>query len=295
MATAHDTSVPNPAATTVAPPSPVPRPEPGSARYFVLLYTPSAHREALSALLAIADELAAGLVRGLDHGVAHLRLQWWEDELRRLQLGSSQHPWLLGWARERAALPALEPLLQAARIDLADRHLAARAEMRLPGALFVSVARVLGLPASRLDDAMPGADEHGHAPASERGSPSLRQPLEWLGSAVGILEAAWDGQAVAIAQAPALLQSIGERQREAALIEPACQPMLSPLLLWLALAAQRWQRRERRRRVGPQRRPAGSATMAGVRLGRFDALADNFIAWRAARRALRHRFRVDLQ
>jgi hypothetical protein len=56
-------------------------------------------------------------------------------------------------------------------------------------------------------------------------------------------------------------------------IEPALQPKIAPLLVWYALAA----RRARRSSAAPSR---------------LAVFADNMIAWRAARRAARGRFRV---
>ncbi len=57
------------------PASPPSAPQPGSARYFALLYSPRAQRPALARLLALADEIGAGVTRRLDHDVAHARLE----------------------------------------------------------------------------------------------------------------------------------------------------------------------------------------------------------------------------
>jgi hypothetical protein len=91
-----------------------------------LLYTPSGRRRQLTALLAIADELGTGLERSLDHAVAHLRLQWWDEELLRFQQGSPRHPWLMAWTQEQPQPLDLRPLVQAATLDLATQRLAAR-------------------------------------------------------------------------------------------------------------------------------------------------------------------------
>jgi hypothetical protein len=246
-----------------------PAPPPGSARYFVLLYTPPPRRAALAALLAIADELAVGLDRNLDHGVAHLRLQWWEDELLRFQQGTPRHPWLIGWLREQRGPADLRPLAQAATIDLAGQRLAARQELQLYAALFTCAAQLLGVPA---------------------------QPdLELLGRAVGTLEACAAGHSWALRQAPEILQALAERQRDAPLAAPDWQPALAPLLLWVALCVRRWQRTERRRGAATRRAAGKSATITTpAPPGRFDDLANNFIAWRYARRAVRRRFRIDI-
>lgn len=247
----------SPGTSAAAPPAPAP----GSARYFVLLYTPTPRRAALQTLLALVDELGVGLERGLDHGVAHLRLQWWEEELLRFQQGQPRHPWLIGWLQTLHAPADLRPLAQAAGIDLATQRLAARRSLQLYAALFVSAAQLLGVP---------------ETPASE---------LEPLGRAVGTLEACGAGQSWALTQLPELLQSLAERQHRSPLVAPAWQPALAPLLLWLALGVHR-------RRRQPEDKSATMAPPAPPR--RFDQLADNFIAWRYARRAVRRRFRIDL-
>jgi hypothetical protein len=240
-------------------------------RYFVLLYTPVPRRAALAALLAIADELAVGLERGLDHSVAHLRLQWWEEELLRFQQGQPRHPWLMGWMQSLREPPDLRCLAQAAGLDLATQRLAARHELQLHAALFVSAAQLLGAPAQ-----------------------ALSADLETLGRAVGTLEACAAGQPWARAQWPQLLHSLIERQRRSPLLAPAWQPLLAPLLLWLALSVHRSERSERRRAALGRQTDGKSATMAPpVPPGRFDRLADNFTAWRYARRAIRRRFRID--
>jgi len=239
-------------------------------RYFVLLYTPVPRRAALTALLAIADELAVGLTRDLDHSVAHLRLQWWEEELLRFQQGQPRHPWLIGWMQTLREPADLRPLAQAAGVDLATQRLAARHELQLSAALFVSAAQLLGAPAQ-----------------------AMSADLEALGRAVGTLEACAAGQPWAAAQLPEQLRALTERQRRSPLVAPQWQPALAPLLLWLALSAHRRRRAERRRAAFARQGDDKSATMPSrAPPGRFDELADNFIAWRYARRAVRRHFRI---
>lgn len=265
-----------------AAPSP---PVPGSTRYFVLLYTPAARRRQLSALLAIADELAAGFERGLDHSVAHLRLQWWEEELLRFQQRSPRHPWLIAWAAEQPEPLDLRPLVQAATLDLATQRLAARQELQLYATLFVSAAQLLGVSALTPDEA-----------ANEAAAQALRTQLEALGRTVATLEAAIAGQAWALARLPPLLQTLRAEQTQAPLLAPAWQPSAAPLLVWLALLVHRWQRLRPSASGSSQQAADNSDTMhSHPRPGRFDALTDNFIAWRHARRALRRRFRVDIR
>lgn len=272
-------------APAASPPAP-PAPEPGSTRYFVLLYTPAPRRAALNALLAIADELAAGLDRSLDHGVAHLRLQWWEDELLRFEQGAPRHPWLIGWMRELPGPVDLRPLAQAATIDLATHRLAARQELQLYAALFVSAAQLLGVPGT--------GDGPGHDSRHDSGH-TLTSDLELLGRCVGTLEAGAAGHSWALAQLPQVLQTLAQRQQRSPLAAPQWQPALAPLLAWLALCVHRWRRLERRGGASARQAEGKSATMTPpARPGRFDGLADNFIAWRYARRAVRRRFRIEL-
>jgi len=213
----------------------LPEAAPGSTRYFVLLYCPRQHRQPLATLLAVADEIDSGRARGMDHAVAHVRLDWWRAELQRFARGTPEHPWLSAWLRAQPHDHSLglEPLTEAAAMDLAGARLAARSDHYLAGALFVLGAKLLGI---------------------EIASPQLEQRLRALGHYVATLEHERQAAAPELPEAPV-------------------QPPLTPLLVWAALAERQALRRPRR-------------------AGRFDMLADNFIAWRAARRAQRGRFEL---
>jgi len=67
-------------------------PESHSARYFALLYASAAQRPALEALFGIEREVFDSLRPGLDHHVAHSRLQWWREECERAAGGRAVHP-----------------------------------------------------------------------------------------------------------------------------------------------------------------------------------------------------------
>ncbi|MBS0422485.1 MAG: squalene/phytoene synthase family protein [Proteobacteria bacterium] len=67
-------------------------PESNSARYFSVLYAATAERPALEALLGIEREVSDSLRPGLDHHVAHSRLQWWREECERATRGGAVHP-----------------------------------------------------------------------------------------------------------------------------------------------------------------------------------------------------------
>ncbi len=208
-----------------------PPPAPGSARYFALLYTPAGHRAALALLMALGDEISAGLARGLDHSVAHARLDWWRLEIEHYAAGGARHPWL----RAPSARPLnLQPLLEGAILDLAEGLQGGESRERLHGALFVSAAEALGA-----------------APLSE----PLRAELTALGALTRHLERL----------APEALSRCGHEHRQrlnALLTSLRHQRALAPLLVWAVMAG---------------RRPESSPPLR--------ALADNFCAWRVARRA----------
>jgi hypothetical protein len=188
-----------------------PTPEPGSARYFTLLYTPAARRPALARLLALADEIGAGVARALDHEVAHARLEWWRYEAGQYAAGRAQHPWL----RARHAEPAIGPpfdlhaLVQAAAIDLAQGLQGPMGGERLRRAVFMAAAQVLG---------------------AGPFSPAQRDALGELGALSWQLERP--------ATAPQSALPAVALQPVLAGLGAALQPKLAPLLVWAAIAAQ---------------------------------------------------------
>ena len=67
-------------------------PDSQSPRYFALLYAAHAERPALEALFGIEREVLDSARPGLDHHVAHSRLQWWREECERAGRGGAAHP-----------------------------------------------------------------------------------------------------------------------------------------------------------------------------------------------------------
>src|SRR5512140_2368177 len=67
-------------------------PESQSARYFASLYAAPTERPALDALFGIEREVFDSVRPGLDHHVAHTRLQWWREECERAARGGAAHP-----------------------------------------------------------------------------------------------------------------------------------------------------------------------------------------------------------
>jgi hypothetical protein len=271
---------------SATPAPPVPQPAPGSAHSFLLLYTPRPRRTAVRTLLALADEIGAGLGRQLDHEVAHVRLQWWREELQRFAEGVAAHPWLIAWQHQRhghadgghaqhsggappelTPPPDLTPLADAAAIDLASAHLAAVAARRLPQALFVLIAQVLtaGIAAA----AALTAEQERAIGELGRQTDALLHPAEQPARPP---DTAPPAAVPAPPPAPALA--------------PALWPPLTPLLVCAALAARQAHRRSRR----GGNPPANSDTM---RPALWALLADNIAAWRVARAA--HRGRLQLE
>jgi len=235
---------------------PASAPAPGSLPYFVLLYSDAARRDTLATLLALSEEIATGMEGSLDHAVAHVRLDWWAEEARRYARGDAQHPWLrwlLQTQPERADRLDLAPLVNGAAIDFANHSHGATSDGGLRRALFVLLAQALGV--------------------STPSAPALAA-LGQIGELSRQLERYAQGALAALDVSHARRALQAEIQR----IELALQPRLAPLLVWSALAAARAMRRERR---GAQRRTS-----------RLDPLADNWLAWRSARRAARGHFRI---
>lgn len=117
-------------------------PAEGSPRYWAWLYSPPRLRAVLEALLAIEDEIRAVLRPGLDHHVAHVRLEWWREECDRYASGSPAHPLtrrLLAAHGAPATAPAATPpppLAPAQAPAPAAAHAAARPD---PGGLIDTI------------------------------------------------------------------------------------------------------------------------------------------------------------
>src|SRR4051812_2877762 len=71
-----------------SPPSSALSPE----RYLAWLYSPPEQQPVLAALCQIEAEIAGSLKSGIDHHVAHARLQWWREECERTAQGRPVHP-----------------------------------------------------------------------------------------------------------------------------------------------------------------------------------------------------------
>lgn len=267
----------------------------GSPRDFAWLYSPAPLRAVLGPLLEIEREIGAALRPGLDHGVAHLRLAWWREECGRCAAGRAAHP--AARALLAAAGRPVDPigLVATAEWDLAAATFETSAELRSYCGRWASAmteiaaqsvgdgafGRALGTALREIELLIGLADD---ARAGR-----LRLPLDELEGA-GI-------EPSALAKAPwtpALCHLVATRHRAArtALAESitalsgADQPALRGLLVWGALGLRASMRAERATHRGGL---AGSSPEGTRRASR---LADAWQAWRAARRADRHRFQI---
>jgi hypothetical protein len=252
-----------------SPPTALPSPPSASPRYFALLYTPAALRPVLGTLLALGDEISAGGARGLDHAVAHVRLDWWRAEAERYARDEPQHPWLRALLARHPASSGLDlqSLVHAAALDLATQTLGAAPGAALAGAKVQRAVFELAADALRTDQraaALP---------------PQARRTLGDLGEQVFELERFATGAPTASATPAANAAAIGELRRQTGHIDRALQPQLAPLLVWIALAIAQARRRVRRP-------PAHAGSM-------FDGFTDNMLAWNTARSAMRSRMRID--
>jgi hypothetical protein len=185
--------------------------EPGSIADLVALYTPPAARGVLRALLAVESEIRASAQPGLDHTIAHVRLDWWRQEIERTLEGQAAHP----LTRELSAAlaptrPDLTPMLLSTQLELTGLAGADESHWRIffeggLGTVFRILAQAMGSTAS---------------PAT-------------LGRWGGLVQ-----QLTMEREAPPPL--LAETLQS---LTPAMQPQLRPLLVWTALVGWRCEQR----------------------------------------------------
>lgn len=274
-----------------------------SARYFALLYSPTPQRLVLDALFGIEREVNDSLRRGLDHNVAHSRLQWWREECERATGGQPVHPLTRALVE---ALPAANPVPQLSGLsglvdvavwDLAgatfetrreltaycERWAAAMVEPLVPytvggasvSAPSISDWRSLGASVREIELLTELAREAHYG--------RLRVPLDELESANA------DARTLATPPWPETVAALlrarhrslrGEIARAAGNSNSEQQAALRGVLVWAAVV---WRLSRRVESALPDR----------LRTGRFDAIADGWFAWRIARRATLGRFRLN--
>jgi phytoene synthase len=288
-------------------------PESHSARYFALLYSPPSQRLVLDALFGIEHEIFESLRPGLDHHVAHSRLQWWREECERTVVGRPVHPLtrtlvdaVNGTPSSASASASSAPapagllpriaglcgLVDVAVWDLAGATFETRRELsayceRWSAAMiepFALAPRKAADPCATPDTRATSWSTLGAAMreiemlsqlAREAHYGRLRVPLDELESAKadpGVLaKPPWPAAVAKLLRArheslrDEITRALGE-------VDRVQQPGLRGLLVWAALTRRASQRTER---ALPDR----------LHLGRFDAVAEAWFAWRVARRA----------
>ena len=263
-----------------------------SARWFATLYATPPLRPLLESLFGIESEIYAVLRPGVEHSVAHVRMQWWQEECERAASGSGVHPLtralLAARPGEDCAGPDLKGLLATATWDLASATFAARKELT---AYCERWASAMVVPAVRWSSPANLPLEATTALGSSLGAclrelellielrtaalaGRLRLPLDEL-QAAGV-----DPEALAATPCPpTLIMLLRERHRELrarlrALLEGITDPgqrlALRGLIVWVRLTLRRSEQ-------------VAAALPAAWRPSRASGLGDAWHAWRYAR------------
>jgi phytoene synthase len=276
-------------------------------RYFAWLYSSQLQRVILGVLFDIEGEIRESLKPGLDHQVAHSRLQWWREECERAAQGRAAHPLTQQLV---VTLKELPHLTQASRSHMLG-GLSGFVDVTvwdLASATF-ETRRELTAYCERWAGAMMGpavAESFAHESAAssagwvaigvalrelemlqnlalEAHSGRLRIPLDELQAAHA------DPTALAKPPWPAALAKLqfdryetlrGEIARILNGFNHQQQMAERGVVVWAALACRSSKRVQRALPALPQ-------------TGRFDGLSDAWFAWRAARRATGGRFRLS--
>jgi phytoene synthase len=279
-------------------------------------------------LCEIESEIASSLRPGIDHHVAHARLQWWREECERCAQGRPVHPLTRELVKAYGAVPGGQPsplagisgFVDTAVWDLAGATFETRKELtaycdRWAAAMFETVAGQVAA-SDRTDKVAANAAASAAATAAAcaaanvvASEQSARVPGEgsrWraLGAAVREIELLADlareahvgrlrvpldelervgveVKSLATPPWPApLVALLRERHEALRAIVGEClaalgreqQTEFRGLLVWAALA---WKQSARAQRALPNI----------ISPRRYHALADGWLAWRAARRA----------
>jgi len=282
-------------------------PDSHSIRYFAWLYSIPQERLALQALYGIEREVYESVRPGLDHHIAHSRLQWWREECERAAGGNPVHPLTrelvialrgprMSNGPKGAALPELSALVgfvDTATWDLAGATFETRKELaayceRWGAAMLqpllgpANPATLQGQPWGRVGSALRELQMLVDL-ARDAQSGRLRIPLDELGNAgadpVALAKPPWP-EAVATmlrARQAALRRDLAEA---AGSLGQDQQRAHRGLLVWAALA---WHSSRR----------AEQALPSPLQPGRFAAIADTWLAWVAARGATAGRLKLS--
>jgi phytoene/squalene synthetase len=271
-------------------------PDSHSPRYFALLYASAAQGPALEALLGIEREVFSSLRPGLDHHVAHSRLQWWREECKRAADGHAVHPLTKALTAALNQTPVSEGIcgiVDVAVWDLAGATFETRRELDAYCQRWAT-AMIEPLVGSTtpIDKGMAAWRAIGTAMreiellanlALEAHHGRIRLPLDELGSAgvdtKVLIKLPWP-DAVAQLLRVRFSNLRTDIERNVADLDREQQPTLRSLLVWAALA---WRTSWRAECALPNR----------LQPGRFDGIGDAWFAWRMARRATVGRFRLS--
>ena len=257
------------------------------ARHLAWLYSTDAHKPVLAALLEIETEIASGLRPGIEHHVAHARLQWWSEEAERVAQGRPVHPLGRQLVKARASgNGGVAGFVDTAVWDLASATFETRQELtayceRWGTAMFETAAGAPS-PWKTLGAAVREIELLANI-AREAHTGRVRVPLDELDRA-GI-----EPNALAKLPWPAPLATLLKERHQAlratlathvATLAPEDQMASRGLLVWAALA---WRLSMRAQRALPN----------VILPRRYDSLADGWQAWRTARRAAAGKLRLD--
>lgn len=116
-----------------ADPGPAAPPPAGSMHWYAWLYTPEPSRPVTAVMFSLEAELRTIAAAQVDHGVSHLKLQWWKDEIHRLEQGAPRHPLTQALLRARPDAPgAWRPLhdaLAGLELELASASYESESEL----------------------------------------------------------------------------------------------------------------------------------------------------------------------
>jgi phytoene synthase len=295
------------------------------ARHLAWLYSTDAQKPVLAALLEIEAEIASGLRPGMEHHVAHARLQWWSEEAERVAQGRPVHPLgkelvkaraaASGQAGEAAQVTGIAGLVDTAVWDLASATFETRKELtayceRWATAMFETATGTGSTARPAAQDAAPSAAPAAVELRAATGT-SASSPWKALGAAVREVElladiareahagrvrvpldeldrAGVEPNSLSKLPWPAPLATLLKERHQAlretiatsvAALAPEDQMASRGLLVWAGLA---WQLSARAQRALPN----------VILPRRYDALADGWQAWRAARRAAAGKLRM---
>jgi 15-cis-phytoene synthase len=286
-------------------------PELQSARYFASLYAAPAERPALDALFGIEREVFDSVRPGLDHHVAHTRLQWWREESERTARGGAAHPLTrtlitaLGdpQAKSLPQLAGLSGIVDVATWDLASATFETRRELeaycqRWAAAMIeplvaVAMSTADGSMASGISAQRSAAwQELGAAIceiellaglARDANSGRIRLPLDELESAnintTALAKQPWPETAAALIRSR-FTSLRADIERSVSGLSRTQQQALRGLLVWASLS---WRAAHRMEHALPNR----------LQPGRLDGISEAWFAWRIARRATVGRFKLN--